>query len=123
MAVTTGTRHNTFSRVSQADSQYKQTAVSAADDVRSRENKGCVWLTSELLWGVVEVSCIRLDYTAVIHQALGQKNKKRKLVHHRQHVIYLEHSEHSVLFAHLTSERVRVQYVVRGVLQQSKIES
>lgn len=46
-------------------------------------DEGTGALTSELLWGVVEVSCIRLDDTAVIHQAVGQKSQKLVAVRRR----------------------------------------
>lgn len=50
-------------------------------------DEGTGALTSELLWGVVEVSCIRLDDTAVIHQAVGQKSQKLVAVR-RRYAIY-----------------------------------
>lgn len=54
VAVTTGTRHNTFSRVSQAEPQHKQTAVSAAgDDVRPLEDEGVCGLPRNFFGGLL----------------------------------------------------------------------
>lgn len=75
-------------------------------------DEGTGALTSELLWGVVEVSCIRLDDAAVIHQAVGQKSQK--LVAVRRRVCDLFRTQRTFCDV-CTSERPRIRYVMRGV--------